>query len=84
MKKGHRARDGKIGVLCNKCGQASHHVSLCDVRIAQQVPPVAEFLVFAQWGISTFGQRSKDMRLRDVVEVKVRPTDGQKVIPIEA
>ena len=33
----------KIGVLCNKCGQASHHVTLCDVRIAQQVPPVAEF-----------------------------------------
>ena len=24
------------------------------------------------------------MRLRDVVEVKVSPTDGQKVIPIEA
>ena len=43
MKKGQRAHDCKIVVLCNKCGQASHHVSLCDVRIAQQVPPNAEF-----------------------------------------
>jgi len=38
-----------------------------------------------EWlGISTFGQRSKDMRLRDVVEAKVSPIGGQKVIPIEA
>ena len=38
-----------------------------------------------EWlGINTFGQRSMDMRLRDVVEVKVSTTDGQKVIPIEA
>ena len=43
MKKGHRARDCKIDVLCNKCGQAGHHVSLCNVRNAQQVAPVAEF-----------------------------------------
>ena len=154
MKKGHRARDCKIDVLCNKCGQAGHHVSLCNVRNAQQVAPVAEFQfspngqdktpivtspsslhvgtggrvalqtagavirgvgepyrvrvlfdarshrsfitskavqraqlasIRQEWlGISTFGQRSKDMRPRDVVEVKVSPTDGQKVIPIEA
>ena len=35
-------------------------------------------------GISTFGQRSRDTRLRDVVEVKVSPVGGQKVIKIEA
>lgn len=154
MKKGHRARDCKIDVLCNKCGQAGHHVSLCNVRNAQQVAPVAEFQfspngqdktpivtspsslhvgtggrvalqtagavirgvgepyrvrvlfdagshrsfitskaaqrvqlasIRQEWlGISTFGQHSKDMCLRDVVKVKVSPTDGQKVIPIEA
>ena len=44
MKKGHRARECKaFDVLCNKCGQAGHHVSLCDVRVVQSVPPVAEF-----------------------------------------
>ena len=35
-------------------------------------------------GISTFGQRSMDTRLRDVVEIKVSPLESQKVIPIEA
>ena len=35
-------------------------------------------------GISTFGQRSRDTRLRDVVEVKVSPVGGQKVLKIEA
>ena len=49
MKKGHRARDCKIDVLCNKCGQAGHHVSLCDVRNAPQVPPVAEFQFSPKW-----------------------------------
>ena len=155
MKKGHRARECKaFDVLCSKCGQSGHHVSLCDVRIVQSVPPVAEFQftpygqnktpttaspsslhvgtggrvalqtaravirgegepyrvrvlfdagshrsfitfkaaqraqlarIRQEWlGISTFGQRSKDMRLRDVVEAKVSPINGQKVIPIEA
>ena len=152
-KKGHRARDCKIDVLCNNCGPAGHHVCLCDVRNAQQVPPVAEYQfspngqdktpivtspsslhvgtgervalqtahavirgvgkpyrvrvlfdtgshrsfitskaaqcvklasIRREWlGIITFGQCSEDMHLRDVVEVKVSPTDGQKVIPIE-
>ena len=143
MKKGHRARVCKaFDVLCNKCGQASHHVSLCDVGIVQSVPSVSEFQfspygqnktpitsspsslhvgtggrvalqtaravirgegepytvrvlfdagshrsfitskaaqrtqlarIRQEWlGISTFGQRSKDMRLRDVIEVKTR------------
>ena len=35
-------------------------------------------------GISTFRQRSKDMCLRDVVDVKVSPIGGQKVIQMEA
>lgn len=35
-------------------------------------------------GISTFGQRSRDTCLRDVVEIKVSPVGGQKVIKIEA
>lgn len=50
--------------------KAAHRAQLASIR--------------QEWlRISTFGQRSKDMRLRDVVEVKVSPTDGQKVIPIE-
>ena len=155
MKKGHRARECRaFDVLCNKCGQASHHVSLCDVGIVQSVPSVSEFQfspygqnktsitsspsslhvgtggrvalqtasavirgegdpytvrvlfdagsyrsfitskaaqraqlarIRQEWlGISTFGQRPKDMRLRDVVEVKISPIGGDKVIPIEA
>ena len=44
MKKGHRVRECKaFDVLCSKCGQSGHHVSLCDDRIVQSVPPVAEF-----------------------------------------
>ena len=35
-------------------------------------------------GISTFGQRSQDTCLRDVVDIKVTPVGGQKVIQIEA
>ena len=34
-------------------------------------------------GISTFGQRSIDMCLRDVVDIKVSPIGGQKVIQME-
>ena len=50
--------------------KAAHRAQLASIR--------------QEWlRISTFGQRSKDMCLRDVVEVKVSPTDGQKVIPIE-
>ena len=144
MKKGHRARECEaFDVLCNKCGQVGHHISLCDVKIVQSVQnktPIATTgspnrlhkgmgggvalqtacaviygegepyrvrvlsdagshrslitskaaqsmqlaRIRQEWlGISTFGQRSKDMRLRDVVEVKVSPVGGQKVIPIK-
>ncbi|XP_015770355.1 PREDICTED: uncharacterized protein LOC107348789 [Acropora digitifera] len=44
MKRGHRARECKaFDVLCSECGKSGHQVSLCDVRIVQSVPLVAEF-----------------------------------------
>ena len=156
MKKGHRDRECRVNVLCNNCGQAGHHISLCEGKIMQSLPSVTEFQILPDgqdanpivtssssssyhvgtggrvalqtaravirgegephrvrvlfdagshrsfitskaarrsqlavirqdWlGISTFGQRSMDTRLRDVVEIKVSPIESQKVIPIEA
>ena len=154
IKKGHRARDCKVNVLCSKCGQEGHHVSLCERQERQLSPQANEFQVLREqkdespnakspgifhvgaggrvalqtaravirgegypyrvrvlfdagshrsfitsraaqrsqlpvirrdWlGISTFGQRSKDMCLRDVVGIKISPIGGQKVIQMEA
>ena len=58
------------------------HRSFITSEAAQR----AQLAVIRQdWaGISTFGQRSRDTRLRDVVEIKVSPVREQKVIKIEA
>ena len=59
----------------------SHH-SFVTARVAQH----AQLRVIRQdWlGISTFGQTSRDMQLRDVVPMKVSALGVQKVIEIEA
>ena len=58
------------------------HTSFITSGVAQ----CAQLAVIRQdWlGISTFGQRSRDTRLRNVLEVKVSPIGEQKVIKIEA
>lgn len=58
------------------------HRSFITLGAAQR----AQLAVIRQdWlGISTFGQRSRDTRLRNAVEVKVSPVGEQKVIKIEA
>ena len=61
---------------------AGSHCSFITSRAAQrlQLPVIRQ-----DWlGISTFGQCSKDMCLRDVVDIKVPPIEGQKVIQMEA
>ena len=45
MKKGHRARECRVNVLCNNCGQAGHHISLCEGKIMQSLPSVTEFQI---------------------------------------
>ena len=61
---------------------AGSHRSFITSRAAQR----AQLAVIRQdWlGISTFGQRSRDTRLRDVVKIKVSPVGGQKGITMEA
>ena len=61
---------------------AGSHRSFVTARVAQH----AQLSVIRQdWlGISTFGQTSRDMQLRDVVQMKVSAVGGQKVIEIEA
>ena len=61
---------------------AGSHRSFVTARVAQH----AQLRVIRQdWlGISTFGQTSRDMQLRDVVHMKVSALGGQKVIEIEA
>ena len=141
-------------MLCSKCGQEGHHVSLCESQVSQLSSNASEFQVLPQqkdanpsaispsslhvgaggcvalqtaraviqgegepyrvrvlfdagshhlfitskaarrsqlpvirqeWlGISTFGQRSEDRCLRDVVNIKVSPVGGHKVIQMEA
>ena len=60
---------------------AGSHRSFVTARVAQH----AELRVIRQdWlGISTFGQTSRDMQLRDVVHMKVSALGGQKVIEIK-
>ena len=61
---------------------AGSHRSFITSRVAQrsQLPVIRR-----DWlGISTFGQRSKDTCLRDVVDIKVSPIGGKKVIQMEA
>ena len=68
----------KVRVLFDAGG----HRSFVTARVAQH----AQLRVLRQdWlGISTFGQTSRDMQLRDVVHMKVSALGGQKVIEIEA
>jgi len=58
------------------------HRSFVTARVAQ----LAWLPVTRQdWlTISTFGQRSKDMKLRDVIQVKVSPIAGESIINMEA
>lgn len=61
---------------------ASSHRSFITSKAAQhsQLPVIRQ-----DWlGISTFGQHAQDTCLRDVVDIKVSPVGGQKVIQIEA
>ena len=48
LKKGHRARDCKVNVLCSKCGQEGHHVSLCERQERQLSPQANEFKVLRE------------------------------------
>ena len=65
----------KITLAARFCNFCNLHSSLL-----RQLPVIRQ-----DWpGISTFGQRSQDTRLRDVVDIKVSPVGGQKVIQIEA
>jgi len=59
----------------------SYH-SFITSRAAQrsQLPVIKRIWL----GISTFGQRSKDTCLRDLVDIKISPIGGQKVIQMEA
>ena len=61
---------------------AGSHRSFITSKAAQrsQLPVIRQ-----DWlGISTFGQRSQDTCLRDVVDIKVSPVGGKKVIQIVA
>ena len=61
---------------------AGSHRSFITSKAAQRsrLPVIRQ-----DWlGISTFGQRSQDTRLKDVVDIKVSPVGGQRVIQIEA
>ena len=61
---------------------AGSHRSFITSRAAQR----SQLSVIRRgWqGISTFGQRSEDMCLRDVVGINVSPIEGQKVIQMDA
>ena len=43
MKKGHRARECKSKVMCNRCGQG-HHISFCEVQVTQQLSSDSQML----------------------------------------
>lgn len=43
MKKGHRARECKSKVMCNRCGKG-HHISLCAVQVTQQLSSDSQML----------------------------------------
>ena len=62
---------------------AGSHRSFVRAGVAclARLPPVTR----QDWlAISTFGQRSRDMKLRDVIQVKVSPIGGESIINIEA
>ena len=48
IKKSHRARDCKVNVLCSKCGQEGHHVSLCERQERQLSPQLKKFKVLRE------------------------------------